>query len=741
MKKIFAYILVGMLMLSAPKIARAENLIQIQAESNDPYFDLATFYTGAATDRLYLCEVSAHEIYIISADGTLTKTSSIDAMEDADDAQRYRSVLALVSDGNQAYEVAMHVHQSEDGYAFEGAGLYAMGENEAGAQVCALDLSDAIVDGDYGKDTLNCASALMHDGYLHLLFDENEGGGWAAWGGSDESQCHQRLISIELSTGKKTLHQTTGLMQIVAAEGAQLLCARADEGETGTTMIVFDIATGEARDANRLSGSVDRPRNIVFDRARNRAFYCVMNQIWGMEQIGQEPKLIALLSARQLDGLYCLNENTLCAYDSKTGYVFPLDWNAKIESLKLNATGGSASLDEYARLHPELELNYLDNLDARELVDTVLTQSDAVDILGLSSDEAVFTDLKSRGYLMPITDEALVDFVHTLHPDIQNFLCVDGVPCAIPTGVDFLPMFGVNRALWQQLNLGEIPASWPEMIDFIERWIAGGSQVPLINAQDGAAARHDFMWRLINDYEAYRASQGNMGYDTETFRTLAARLDGLRWDALSFDAGAQDGALFSSSVFPSLEVRHPVYKMFSLSIEAGGEPCVTARLYLSAINPYTRHGEIALDYLRYAVKNIAPHRRLALCPNENEPPRMENLDAIIADGRENIARLEAQIAAAESEADRQELNWQKEEAERSLQQTMENPWAIDPAEIADFRACSQRISLENADGLDSSTRSVIQDYGSRMASGEIGVEEFISEADRRITMQIQENAR
>lgn len=738
MKKIFAYILVGMLMLSAPKIARAENLIQIQAESNELYLESGSFHAGAAADQLYLFASSTHEIYIISADGALTKTPSIDAMEDAGDAQRYRSVLALVSDGNQAYEVAMHVHQSEDGYAFEGAGLYAMGEGKAGAQVCALDLSDAIVDGDYGNDTLNCASALMRDGYLHLLFDENEGGGW---GGFDESQCHQRLISIELSTGKKTLHQTTGLMQIVAAEGAQLLCARADEGETGTTMTILDVQTGETRDANRLSGSIDRPRNIVYDRARNRAFYCVMNQVWGMEQIGQEPKLIALLPARQLDGLYCLNEGTLCAYDSKTAYVFPLDWSAKIESLKLNVTGGSASLDEYARLHPELELNYLDNLDSRELVDTVLTQSDAVDIFGLSSDEAVFTDLKSRGYLMPITDEALVDFVHSLHPDIQNFLCVDGVPCAIPTGVDFLPMFGVNRALWQQLNLGEIPASWPEMIDFIERWIAGGSQVPLLNVQDGAAARDEFMWRLINDYEAYRASQGNMGYDTETFRTLATRLDGLRWDALNFDAGAQDGTLFSSSVFPSLEVRHPVYKMFSLSIETSGEPCVTARLYLSAINPYSKHSEIALDYLRYAVENIAPHCRLGLCPNENEPPKMENLDAIIADGRENIARLEAQIAAAENEADRQELSWQKQEAERSLQKTMDNPWAIDPAEIADFRACSQRISIENADGLDSSTRSVFGNYGARMASGEIGIEEFISEVDRRITMQIQENAR
>ena len=232
--------------------AHAENVLQIAAQTEDAD-DPAAFYTGASAGKLYLCEACAHRIYAISPDGALAQSSSITALDDT--GARYLSPLALVSDEKRAYAVSMTANQSEDGLRFEGAGLYEMDEaGRTGAQVCALDLSDAILSDGDAQELLPCLSAVMGENALYLLFDRGEGG----W---DESQAGRLLLRFDLASGKKDVRELTGVLQLIRADAKRVLCARAAEAPSDTIVQIFNVHSGEIREVTTLSGSGDRPRN------------------------------------------------------------------------------------------------------------------------------------------------------------------------------------------------------------------------------------------------------------------------------------------------------------------------------------------------------------------------------------------------------------------------------------------------------------------------------------------------
>lgn len=675
----------------------------------------------------------------ISADGrALGSVASLRMLSESEGEALYRSALALVHDAAAPCAVEFTVERTDDGTRFREAGLYRLDLSGGEAErMLELDLRDAIYDTVTGEACANCLSALMADGQLLLLFEDPEAQSAQRL---DLLNTRQFLLQFDLSGGERRRYELENCFALLAYRDGALLLARS-AGEQGEQLEIVRLRpdTGKEKVLERIAPEA-RVSALTIGPDLDVLYYAAGNRLWAVRP-GGAPQTVGRLPFFNAQGLELLEGGTLAAYSRDQAVLVPIDWNYTGAEESLSVLGGEEYVESFAALHPETDVRSFDE-GAASLTDLLLTRSAQPDVLILNSRERPYRQLRDRGYLLPLESAALEDFAARLHPDVAAALRCEGGICAIPLSTVVQPVFGVDRELWAALNLGPLPQSWADLLDFLERWqtlSADHPDVRLMMTVDAPEHLHSMLLsQLINEYDCWRADQPEaVGYDTELFRGLTSRLEGLDYAALCAHSAGGD----TTSLINPYELPHvgwsSTYAPLCIPLSPELPAFMRTTVVFAAINPYSENIDAATTFLEHCAAQIAPAERIMLMPGENAPLRpdryAEDLQALEAEIRAVEQRIAENTEPVELLPLQEELGLLRQSLENA-----ENAWEVSAADIAAYRALSARISVFYKQELSDEERMQLIQIRENFLAGNLSVDDFVRRMDQRILAQALE---
>ena len=535
-----------------------------------------------------------------------------------------------------------------------------------------------------------------------------------------------------------------GILQLVSYTDEELICTQAVPESSAVDLVSLNLGNNNMKSICRLEDDKGRPENIVADIEMGQIFYTVNNQVWGLQSLTDAPQQVAVLPFLDPKGLFRMDSNTLCVFSGKEARIFPIDWNFVIERRRLVVSGDPSLLMDYAVLHPEIEIVNTDlSSPDEEVIQAVLSRSPTPDVFAVSSSSQIYSALKERGFLLPL-EESLQEYAQQFHPDIREAISVDGKICALPVRLRIEPMLGVNESLWNELNLGTIPTSWPEFISFLEAWPKHAKEHPdicLFNVPEAQYIEMNLIAQAIQDYEGYRQSCGEgMGYNTDLFRTLMNLLDSVDYAELLFGGQVTDPSklLMQWGYDPGLDFSMEPFSPMLLSVSQDVPAILSANMSVLAVNPFSENIETINGFLNYAMENMDAVSKIEMHPDENEPIKLDGLDEVIDEYNNIITGLEQAISNTDDD-NAFSLMLQKEETIRARDELLADPWYVNPERIRQYRSITGKLSIPNNYNSNDNMRDSLKKLKIAYMQGEIDLETLISNSDRMIEMQYRES--
>ena len=716
-------------------------------------------YSAAACKDAFLCCNTNNADYILYNDESIqSRFPYVTILEGDVSNRRYRSPIGVVSDGENFYSIEMSIHEDNTAeiFKFERAEFRRINiEQQSTDLVAELDISPAIVlqTGSKRETCMHFLSAALSNNILYLAFETPTESNNSGVRFTDESEFEHFVLRYELGNPIPQRFVLAGGAELVAAEGNLVMYSALSTDSNNVQICMLDTSTGNRSVLQTISGKNGRASRFAYDTSNAKLYYSIGSQIFEMNASG-ESTLVAVTPLQELNGLSLLSGNKICAWSSATVSVRDIDPNAANSLSTLSVFGlNSTSTQLAASYSSNYPNNSLVEADpSTDLVNTVLTQSPTPDVIIMNTlGDPAFIDLMRRGYLLPLDSEIVKDTIAKFYPEIADFVTHDGKIVALPFEHIAQPMCGVNRVLWDELNLGELPQTWEDLLALIQRWPeiqkAHPSAALFSGGNTTARTRGMVLNMMLEDYERYRQGEdGTVGYDTEIFRNLLKQFQAVDFNAALDGQSASgdpelvaDQELITMSYYP--DARDSMSDLDPMPLRVAKDAPTYMRITMTAIaiNPYSKNIDAAKHLVDFYAQNIAPLERIELMPGENDPIRKENYEEDLAYRRQCLEEAQQQLAACENEVDRQPL----EESVKQMQQLVtdcENSWEADEASIAKYRAVAQHIYVQYMDSLDLTDSGAIYQSMERYLNGELPEDSFIGDLERRYVMRTQEDA-
>lgn len=603
----------------------------------------------------------------------------------------------------------------------------------------SLDSSDA----PYRLETALCDGERMY-----LLFPTNESTQTV-----DFSASPMTLVILEMASGEYDTVAFENASQLIALNGNLLMYSRNAEGETG--IVIRDMTSEEEHTLLAIAEEEDgayRPEGFTLDFDGQVLYYAIGSDIFAHSIAGGSVEKVGSTSAEGGVTLARLDDGTLFACNSTS--VERITGSDVASSQSLTVSNGGDLVNAFAVQHPEIAVQgtYMEE-DA--LIDAILTQSPFPDVIYLITyREATYRSLRDRGYLSPIDDAEVGQFAAQLHPDIVDAITVNGAICAVPVHLYPASMYGVNLELWESHSLGELPQTWLELAQLFGNWpelSRANPDLTLFSTEDlegmGYASadglRTLLLAGIVNKYEYYRQDQAEfMGYDTPLFREMMAAYEAVDFDALyeSIVSGGESALLtpdYSTDLL-SWNFNDAAFSPLKLTMNRGETYRMPAGVEVIVVNPYSENKEAAMEYLHFVIEQIDDVERAKMIPALNEPLRPEGHEEQVAAMQEEIDFLTEQAANGEGDAQAAAVA-QIAQAQADLERYQENDWLVPEHALSEYRALSESMFIEYAAELNQQEQENVYELRVRYMSGELPLDQFIQQLDRRVTMRDRED--
>ena len=359
----------------------------------------------------------------------------------------------------------------------------------------------------------------------------------------------------------------------------------------------------------------------------------------------------------------------------------------------------------------------------------LLSGDSRFDVLVLSA-PGKFADYAGRGYLAEIDSEALGAWVDGLYPAIRNAVRRDGALLGAPIALS-AQSWTVDTTLWEAEGLGEIPATYAQLLDFIDQWARERAQdAPEVTACDLAAGGvPGTVWALVQGYVLESETAGKkLTFDTPAFRealnAIADRQELLEQQSLSGDWSMPLLACYNQGFGISYNDDHRM-KMILPPAVGEGERVMGAQLYVLAISAGSAHAEEARRLIEWFTGNLSDTARYQMDPSLMEPIERETYAERVAQLREELEELKARLEEARTEEELAALQEEIARHERMLESNEQTRYTLSRESIAIYReaAAHLRIAWDSVlavEGADESLLSVIESIcGDGLTAGEV----------------------
>lgn len=699
--------------------------------------DTAALCAFACGDKFAcFCDTHANAYYWLNLSTWEMEASPSAQTIDGAENGGSRSCIALAGDGREIFSVVATLHRNGAETHFDRFELCKIDQNQNEQLVREIDLSEIILQDEAGEYLPECTDALLAEDYLCLLFaEESEGMGFY-------NQPY-RLLAQNTATGAQYSHSIADVIALLDFSGMELRYAHYAQDGAELRLSGINLETGKTKDYGLLLENT-YPDCMTYDGENRKLYYTQASRVYGIEAPGAEPRLVANLPISRAKRLFLRSgAQALAVSDRELGAV-EIDWEKEPAQIKLSISGGY--LTQFEVEHPEITFEKASGMMSEDIVTAILTRSETPDLLSLNTaSNPVFYALKERGYLLPVEQSAILDAVGQMYPALQEAVRLNGTICALPLGIQYGDALGYDISAARDLGLDEMPATWREMVDLLNRW-------PEISARnpDICLFRNFWDWPLRQtvlhymrvSYDAYRDSLGGvLYYDTPEFHELMELCDQIDFAAIEATERVfgQARTLFRTAfdwTFYGADMSEGRPLLLAISEEIPAH--LSASMSVLTINPNSQNPEACRLYMQYAAEHLSVEDRLMMMPGFNAPQRSDDYEEVLRQTQTNIQQLEAEIQKAAPDADLLELRAQLENQQNFLKE-LEDAWVISPEDIETYRAFANQICISVPIAVNEDELSVLEDILQRFEAGEMPRDQFIREMDRRIQMNMQEN--
>lgn len=405
----------------------------------------------------------------------------------------------------------------------------------------------------------------------------------------------------------------------------------------------------------------------------------------------------------------------------------------------------SAEYKAFVNAHPEITVQTETNiyLSTDEIINAFLTGEFPFDTFVMTSSSFDIQLLMSKGYCSPLSDsEVLRAELDQMYSPIQNLVSRDGAIYGAPFFC-YISYYAYRPEAWKAAGLSDddIPTSFEEYLDFLEKWVAHirenpEDEISVSNLFDSDLyGEHSYISYLvdllISNYIMQSDHAGEpLRFDTPIFRELLARCQSVGADLYKYEPEQKGNLGLFEEQHGMRELKH----LIPLRLTTEQPILIKASLYTAFLNSRCEYPVLATEYLENCVTCIEPQDAAYLyrdaLPVEDPDYRLA-MDKVQAE----IDRLEKGLTADNLEPSERNL-LQDQMAQKQLvwdeMAASEARYLISENDLALYRSYGENLYFQPPSIFDPSTEDGknLRQLRDRFCTGRISAEQFISELDR-----------
>lgn len=510
-------------------------------------------------------------------------------------------------------------------------------------------------------------------------------------------------------------------------------------GTAGNEVWALNTATGALEEQLMPASTTWTAGGTAYDPASGRLCYADSGLVYAVS--GAEAQPAAYLPVSMSMGI----NNALFLPDGRYAYgsrgvvmvrrLYAPGQLPQRQTLRISGMVDSELITAFGLSYPQVSVQVDTQGGFGEaLRDGLVTRDDSFDLYVVST-EAI-GDLKAKGYAAVMDGPALLAETEKLYPQLRTAVTAGEEVIGWPMNLQ-LETWTVDETLWQELDLGEYPATFDEVLDQMSLWQeAYQEEYPEISYMESWMGLESFLELALRQYVLeHETMDTTLVFDDPAFRqALEAILDNR--EALQATAGGGDQPLiYAYNMYKGTGPidSHTVRSLPCPALEAGSPQLTLGRAEVLCVNPAGTNQALAEAFVAFYAAHMAPEDSCWLMPEANDPIRPKTLIQTRKRIEGLISQLEAELQEADPQA-RRDLTAQLTQRKASLADYLANSYAVSPEDLAVYRQVTEHLVVPVdslfLSGGKLSGKSAVRTAMNRLMDGEIAIDAFVHELNR-----------
>lgn len=365
--------------------------------------------------------------------------------------------------------------------------------------------------------------------------------------------------------------------------------------------------------------------------------------------------------------------------------------------------------------------------------------------------------IMEKGYCADLSQsEAVKEALSRMHAPIREQLMRDGKVYGVPTRIAF-SAFSWCQDAWDAAGLSEaeVPATYPQLLDFLESWIARIKAKPMndisVNSMFdetlyGKGSYVRYLLKTLTDCYILQCEYagGPVAFDTPEFRELLTRTKTVGetlYEAEPILKGKMQ--LFTNGIggWSYFEMDDGLSHVIPLRITEDQPALIKAQVDMLCVGAGAKQPELALAYVESAASHMDEYAR-TFAFTDSVPLERTGLENDIADQQARIAKTQRGLEDPQLNASaRAQLESDLSNQTQVLQEIQTEEWRylISPEWLADYQAHANLLYFPapGAFGGDTQASREMGKLIAGFADGSVSADAFVKRMDQLAKAQNQ----
>ena len=560
----------------------------------------------------------------------------------------------------------------------------------------------------------------------------------------------RNLMRLDLAGGKNELVRS-GIQLVVPYAPGVLLVGRDTMSSMGS-LALLDTKTGSLEEKLALTGDC---RELQYDPATDTIYLSRKGEIYASHAFNK-PEAVARIPILSPASNGALLAGGYLAFPYDDGVrIFSTDPKALTDMpLKIAGPTDGLPMEDFSAANPNVTTFSFIDVHSKTTMDLVMHMmggDSAADVYAIYLSGYNLDALYEKGYFASLSDSEFIQkTVSAMYPFVKDALMRGGEIIALPFYTRY-HTYNYNPRAFEAVGLSEkdVPQTYGELLAFIKKWgEAYQDQYPSMSlfgyGADPGLYKRIVAQSVIEDrmYTCLKRSEP-ISYDTPEMRALLETLTATDFSAIDplmpesnpNEYNTPDDwpkQLFHLSGAGTQTAYIDFFSYMPLKLFEGEQPVVMAEIQALFINPYTKNYDTALKFVEFSADNLSVTMRADLMPGENDPVYSSYMIDTLARYEEEISMTEKALKEAKEE-DKRNLQDRLESLRQEYDQQKRNAWLVSEQSLAAFRALDGYFMLKKPNPLFASDE-LIDLFYNRFQDGQISVDQFLKELDRKLKM-------